>query len=1059
MPLKALGWRSWRVVGRVLGESVAVGIVGAAAGLGLGFAGAAIIASVAPKVYATADESGLNQGGQPPPRSPPGSHAILVGFGNLIRMVPVALSPSVSGGMIIPAVVLALAGVPWLAVGPEARTSNVSGTVCPVMVGRDREFALLQETWRAGGQLLVVRGPAGIGKSRLVREFADQARGAGGAVLVGRCSPTAGDVPLRPLREALLAAARVGLAPSARLAAFLPVLGSLVPEWSGERVGGADGGLMVLAEGVLRLVAEWSSPQAPALLVTEDLHWADRETLEVLEYLADHLPGQAALVVATLRDDEAGPGGELVAALRARRVIRQVSLSPLDPAQSQVMLRECLGATSLLPDLIDAVVTRSDGVPFFIEELLATAVGGTNPGRAVPGSVAAAVDARLRSLPEATARFLRYAALLGRVFDWHVVAAATRYPPQEAIDRLRQAARAQLIDADGTGFRFRHALTVEAVRSSLLPEERKTICAGLLETLELLHPGFDGETCQLAAGLAVEAGDQGRAAGLWLRAARRALREGALASAEALALRARAARPLEADRVLLSAWTLAGQPRRAIEAGHHILSAGDCDPVARVAVLFELADAMITAGRWDDAEGYLEILHSEPGLGRPEVARRAVGAAEVALARNDYATAIELVRAALADARGEGLAEMTCRALWVVGRVERGRAADVARAAFEEAYECATRNALPVARIKSLQELGTIDMFETLGTARLEEARREALAAGAISMIAMVDLQLAAAYSARGQADLTLATAARCEEDSRRLGLASLPASIALQAAAHGFSGDRAAMEAAAARARAVGGDSAVVEMVTLANGLALYHLGEGRLPEALDALDRAMDVLRAARVPQDWTGRWALLRTVVGADGTRAREECRGLSFDTAMSRATLRAADAVAAGRADGDAASIFAEADRALGRIEGGFTRSVARLLVAPCAHRDGWGKPAVWLREALANFEDLGLPNFVGQCRAALHAMGVPVPRRPRSEAPRVTGPLAAQGITPRETEVLAQVATGRSNREIAESLHLSVRTVEKHVERLLMKTGRSRSGLARFAADAGLPPAV
>jgi len=72
------------------------------------------------------------------------------------------------------------------------------------------------------------------------------------------------------------------------------------------------------------------------------------------------------------------------------------------------------------------------------------------------------------------------------------------------------------------------------VRSSLLPEERQAICAGLLETLQLLHPGLDGETCQLAASLAVEVGDQLRAADLWLEAAHRALREGSLGSAEAL---------------------------------------------------------------------------------------------------------------------------------------------------------------------------------------------------------------------------------------------------------------------------------------------------------------------------------------------------------------------------------------------------------------------------------------------------------------------------------------------------------------------------------------------
>jgi DNA-binding CsgD family transcriptional regulator/tetratricopeptide (TPR) repeat protein len=944
-------------------------------------------------------------------------------------------------------------------VGYEARTSNAAGMLCPVMVGRDRELAQLQRAWRTGGQMLVVRGRAGIGKSRLVRELADWARGEGGTVLAGRCSATAGNVPYRSLREALLAAARVGLAPSSRLTAFRPALGSLVPDWSGEHAGGVDGGLMIVAEGVLRLMAEWSSPDAPALLVIEDLHWADRETLEALEYLADHASGHAALIVATLRDDEPGPGGELVSALWARRAVRQIPLSPLDPAQSEVMLQECLSAVSLLPDLVDAVVARSDGVPFFIEELLAAALGEANSVRAVPDSIVAAVEARLGLLPEPTARFLGFAAMLGRNFDWHVVAAATECPPLEAIGWLRQAARAQLVDTDGAGFRFRHALTAEAVRSLLLPEERRAICASLLETLQLLHPDLEGETCQLAAGLAAEAGDELRAADLWLEAARRALREGSLGSAEALALRARDARPMAADRVLLSTWTLAGQPRRALEAGHRILSVGDCDPAVCTEVLLELVDVMITAGRWDDAESYLETLRSAPGLNRPAGARRAIGEAEVALARNDKAAAVAFARAALADARVAGLAEVTCRALWVIGRVERGSGTDVARAAFEEAYECASQNALPVFRIKSLQELGTIDMIETLGTARLEEAHREALAAGAISMVAMVDLQLAATYSARGQAGLALAAAARCEEASRRFGLASLPTSLALQAVAHGFSGNRTAMEASAAQARAIDGDRDTVEMITLANGVALYHLGEGRLPEALDAMDRAMDIRRAAGGAHDFPGRWALLRTVTDGGGAQARDECRRLNFDTAMSRATLRAADAVAAGREGGDAASIFAAADRALGRIESGFTRSLARLLAAPCAYRDGWGEPAVWLREALSNFEDLGLPNFAVQCRAALRTMGEAVPRRPRSNAPRPTGLLAARGITPREAEVLAQIAAGHSNREIAGALHLSVRTVEKHAERLLMKTGHSRSELARFAEGAGVQPAV
>src|SRR5262249_10254399 len=240
--------------------------------------------------------------------------------------------------------------VRWLVVGHEAPTSSAASTLCPVMVGRDRELAQRLDAWRAGGRMAVVHGRAGIGKSRLVKEFSNRVRDAGGTVLAGRCSPTAGDVPFRPLREALLGAARVGLAPSSRLTAFRPVLGSLVPEWSGEQAGSFQGGLMVLAEGVLRLMVEWASSNAPALLVIEDVQWADRETLEVIEYLADHVSGHGALVVVTLRDDEPGPGSELVSALRARRLVQDVWLPPLDPAQAMVMLQECLSAATLLPE-------------------------------------------------------------------------------------------------------------------------------------------------------------------------------------------------------------------------------------------------------------------------------------------------------------------------------------------------------------------------------------------------------------------------------------------------------------------------------------------------------------------------------------------------------------------------------------------------------------------------------------------------------------------------------------------------------------------------------------
>jgi DNA-binding CsgD family transcriptional regulator len=924
------------------------------------------------------------------------------------------------------------------------------------MVGRGLELGVLEQAWRAAGRMVVVRGVAGIGKSRLVREFASGVRESGGIVLAGRASPTAGDVPLRPLREALLGAARSGLGPSEDLKPFLPALGAVVPDWAGSAAATGDRAAMILAEGLLRLMAEWSATAETAVLVIEDLHWSDPETLEVVEYLADNLSGQPALVVVTVREDASGAGAELISALEARRAVVSVGVGALDAAQSEAVVRECLGVDNVPPDLVDAVVARSDGIPFFIEELLATALADPI-GRAVPVSIGAALEARLGALPDGAAEFARYAAVLGRQFDWHVVAAALRYPPEDALRALRQATASQLIDAAGGRYRFRHALTVDAVIGALFPEELQAISALLCEALETLHPDLEGELCQQAASLAERAGQHGHGAELRLKAARAALREGWLTSAEALALRARPERPLEADRVLLSTWALAGQPQKALEAGQRILSAG-VDSVLANEVRFDLVDAMIDAGRWDGAESYLEALRHAPQQSSRDAARRAVGEAEVALARNDRTAALALARRALASAQAGGLVEVTCRALWMIGRVERGRDTAAASAAFEQACEYALRHGLVPYRIRALLELGTIDMFESLATGRLEGARQEALKVGAHSTAAMIDLHLAATFSLRGETAFTLEAAKRCEEVSRRFGLASLPMSIALQAVASGISGHRTAMEGAVAALRQSEGDRNTARMVALGNGVALFHVGDGQLPEAIDAMDGAMELLRAAGGgAYDFPGRWALLRTVIG-DGEGARGECRALEFDTTISRATLRAADAVAAGQAGGDAEPIFAAADHALGRLETGFLQSLTRLLVAPCAYRDGWGTPASWLKESLATFEGLELANFAGQCRLALRAMDEPVPRRPRPEAPSVPGPLAAKGVTAREVEVLSYLAAGRSNRQIAEALHLSVRTVEKHVERLLMKTGSSRSELGRLAASAGVEPA-
>jgi DNA-binding CsgD family transcriptional regulator len=932
----------------------------------------------------------------------------------------------------------------------------------PVMIGRDAEFSSLQTGWQAAGVLMAVRGSAGIGKSRLVRELGAWVRSRGGVVLTGRCAPMAYDVPLRPFREALLGAARAGLWPTEELAPFLPALATLVPEWAPAAVL-AEPNPVVVAEGILRFLVSLVRGDAAPLLIVEDAHWADRETLAVLDYLADNLAGCPLMVVTTLRTGEEGAGTQLVMELLTRRVATPIDLVPLDDKQVAAMVAACL-ATEVAPTgLTERVAERSDGVPFFVEELLATAVEADGQtGRVLPVSIAAAVEHRLSALPDMTARLVRHAALLGRHFDWDLAAAATGCDSDATPARLRDAVRAQLLEVDGAGFRFRHALTVDAIAASLLPAERQQAASRLLAALTRQDPELAGEHCQLAASLAEMAGDEDRAADLSVAAARLAAAQGSLATAEALAVRARGRRPQAADLVLLEVLGLAGHPDRVTDTGRRLL--GElADPIVAADVRLALARAAIAAGRWSEADEHLSAASAAVGEDRNRRARVAAAVAAAAMGRDDAAAALPLARQALAEGESTNQPEVQCEALEVIGRAERGRDVAAAEAAFDLGHRLASEHGLAVWRIRAMQELGTIDMFQTLATARLEEARRQALQAGAVATAAVVDLQLAAVHNERGEPEAALEASRRCENTSRRFGLSTLAMSLAQQAMAHARAGDGARMNAAATAARTTGQDPLNVEISLLGNAIAIDHLGRGDLEAAAAALDRSLESLR--QVPgaaYPFPGLWALVRTVLDVRGGPARAEVRALPFDTPISRHLLAGADAVAAGRAGERpvAEALFDSADTGLSRYQGGFRRSLMRLLVAPSASAGGWGDPSGWLRQALASFEVLGLKPMATACRAALRDLGEPVPRAARTGMDKgtpVPPVLAALGITGREVEVLAQLSAGRSNRAISEALFVSVRTVEKHVERLLMKSGCNRTELPALAARAGLRP--
>ena len=928
------------------------------------------------------------------------------------------------------------------------------------LVGREAELRALQEAWQEGGAALVVTALPGVGKTRLVRELSSWAQARGGLVLSGRCSPTGRDTPLRPWREALLAAARTGRRPAADLDAFVPALARVVPEW-GEAA--ADASPLVLGEAVLRLLSSWATPGAPALLTVEDLHWADPESLAVVEYLVDNLAGAPVVVVATLRTGALGAGADLVADLVARRAARTLPLAPLEPDEVLAVARSCLGGEDPPAEAAAALVARCDGVPFLVEELLATAVrsGWETITDDVPGSVAASVATRLDDLPDPARRLLRAAALLGRSFDWEVAAATAALDPAEAAELLRLAVQAQLVDVDGPGFRFRHALTHDAVAATALPAERTTLASRALEALVAVDPDLTGERCPLAGQLAEAAGQRERAADLWRQAAERALAEGSLASAEVLAARARAAGDADArraaDHVLLRVCTQAGQTERAARLGRDLLETSAA-PEEQVEVHLVVGAAELAAGRWDAADAHAAAARALAAGDPARLARADALAAHAAMGRAEPGTATTLARSALEGARATDQPAVQCEALEVIGRAERGRDVAAAEAAFAEAHDIACAAGLRPWQVRAMQELGTIDMFHSLSPDRLLAARSMALEIGALATAAVVDLQLSALHEERGEVADALAAGHRCEEASRRWRLSTLPMSLVVQAFVHAQLGDRPAMEAAAEAALATGEDRLHVQARVEGNARATLHLVRGDLAAAARCTDEAMASLRAhPGVTHTFPGMWALLRTLRDDAGETARAEVAALPLDTPVSRHLLRAAEAVAAGRAGeaATAAALMAGLEGALEHAGGRYRLAVVRLLVAPAAHADGWGDPIAWLRGSLATFEASGHDALAARARAALRDVGAPVPRRGRGDAGSVPPVLAARGITSREVDVLAVVATGATNREVAEVLSISPRTVDKHVERLLQKTGTTRQGLATVAHDAGI----
>ncbi|MGZ4694897.1 MAG: ATP-binding protein, partial [Acidimicrobiales bacterium] len=361
----------------------------------------------------------------------------------------------------------------------------------PRLVGRLDEVTALGDALtraiKGDGSTVIVTGEAGIGKTRLVSAVADDAAGRGFLVLSGGCVELGEDgVPLAPVAEALRRLRdQVGVAGLVEmLGTAVPELGALVPglvtdDTAVDSQPVPPGRLLELLLGLLEHLAS----SAPVLFVIEDLHWADRSTLDLLVFLERNLSGPVVLL-ATLRSDELHrrhPLRPVLAELIRSGAPTRVDLLPFTRRELADQVEAITGAAPH-DDVLEALYRRCEGNPLFAEELLAAT---TERPDQLPSTLRDILMGRISHLPDVDQQTLRLAAAVGIRVDDGLLHRIGSGPEGELDESLRRLVDDNLLEpaADGEGYCFRHALLQEIVYDELLPGERRRIHAEIAREL------------------------------------------------------------------------------------------------------------------------------------------------------------------------------------------------------------------------------------------------------------------------------------------------------------------------------------------------------------------------------------------------------------------------------------------------------------------------------------------------------------------------------------------------------------------------------------------------
>lgn len=990
----------------------------------------------------------------------------------------------------------------------------------PVLIGRQVELAslhaLLDQARQGQGQVVLLSGEAGIGKSRLAAEVKAQAQAQGFLSLQGNCFPTDRSSPYAPLLDLLgssqtkerLSLSAVNLEPLARELALLNP--GLVPLLSGEtqvRPLDPEQEKRRLFVALTQFFTDLATRQ-PVLLTVEDIHWSDETSLEFLHHLARRGVAHPLLLVLTYRNDEVHPGlSNWLAQLDRERLaaLREFVLAPLSRSEVDEMVRAIFDRPRLMPsETLDAVYELTEGNPFFIEEILkslitAGAIGSAHemwkgqpfPELPIPRSVQGAVQQRLGQVSDAARQVVTLAAVAGRRFDFALLQRITHRNEPELLRLMKELIAAQLVvEESEEQFAFRHALTREAIYRQLLLRERKALHRTIAETIEQLFAAtLDTRLTEVAYHF--------YEAGVWDKALSYAQRAGERALA------------LYAPRVAIEQFT------RALKATHHVAAA----PLAR---LYRLrGQAYDTLGEFEHARSdYERALNAAHDARDGHMQWHAVMDLGFLWAGRDYERAGSFFREAVRLAQQLEDPTLHAHSLnrlgnWLVntGQVAEGlEAHQQALEAFQRQHDRAgmaeTYDLLGLALgwmgniVEAAQQFGrAIALFRLLGDNKslistlatdsivacpavqdtlftviqeVEEGEREAIEAAELARQidwpageAFAELNRGVLLAGLGQFGRGLAHVHRAlqlaleiEHQQWTVGgycllgqiyVLMLEPALALR---H--------LDTALPLAEKLG---SAYWLDSIRAYQALVYLIEGQLKQAEATLQATMPrdqeprTVSERRVAWAW-GELALAqgesqvalqiaeRLIASAPGeTRTQPIPRLWKLKGEALVALKRLSEGVEALEKAKRGALERREAPL-LWQIHGSLGR-VYRLLKREQEAREALVATREGIESLAQTIDDAELREHFRQ--AALASLPKEKPISPRRAAAGKFG-----GLTEREREVAALIAQGKSNREIADQLVVSERTVESHVANILFKLGfASRTQVAAWAVEVGL----